>query len=158
MKSIYITRNITLQRTGHDDVVLPKGHHTVADDVAEHPFVKHHVASVEDAGEDVADLQALLDQTRIAAASEIEQLQLTLKNAQSSGDEWRRKFDHQGSALAQLQEDVERHGNVARIAADDLRKAHQDLAAALTTVAERDATIAAYAAMTPAAEAKGKAK
>lgn len=107
MKSIYITRNITLQRTGHDDVVLPKGHHTVADDVAEHPFVKHHVASSTDVEDGAADLQALLDQTRIAAASEIEHLQATL-------------------------------------------------AAAQATIAEQQTTLAAYAAMTPAADAKAK--
>lgn len=147
MKSIYITRSITLQRTGHDDVVLPKGHHTVADDVAEHPFVKHHVASVEDAGEGVADLQALLDQTRIAAASEIEQLKEHLEQAHI---ERSNVVGEMTAHVIKLQEDVERHANVARIAADDLRKAHQDLAAAQATIAEQQTTLAAYAAMTPA--------
>lgn len=122
MKSIYITRNITLQREGQEDVVLQKGHHTVADDVAEHQFVKHHVASVTDAGEGVADLQALLDQTRIAAASEIEQLKAQLAATQTSADEWRHKFNDQVDTLA----------------------------AAQSTIAEQQTTLAAYAAMTPA--------
>lgn len=135
MKSIFITRNITLQREGQEDVVLQKGHHTVADDVAEHPFVKHHVASVTDAGEGVADLQAQLEQTRIAAAAEIEQLQ---------------------AQLAAAQGDAKRHIDVARMAADDLRKAHQDLATAQATIAEQQTTLAAYAAMTPAADTKAK--
>lgn len=123
MKSIHITRKITLQREGHEDVTLEKGHHTVADDVAEHKFVKFHTSSVADAGADTADLQALLEQTRIAAAAEIERLQSSLKTAQ----------DH----AAYLQ---------------------QELAAAQTTIAERDAALAAHAAMTPAVEPKGKAK
>lgn len=142
MKSIHITRNITLQREGQEDVVLQKGHHTVADDVAEHPFVKHHTSSVADAGADTADLQALLDQTRIAAQSEIEQL--------------RGELERNEVLTRRAQEDAERHGNVARIAADDLRKAHQDLAAAQATIAEQQTTLAAYAAMTPTADTKAK--
>lgn len=145
MKSIYINRNITLQRAGHDDVALPKGSHTVADDVAEHPFVKHHTSSVTDAPDGVADLQALLDQTRITAASEIEQLQASLVAAQgdaAAAPELRLTIVEQQTALS---------GALQRADA-----AEQALAASLVTVAERDATIAAYAAMTPAADAKAK--
>lgn len=151
MKSIYITRNITLQREGQEDVVLQKGHHTVADDVAEHPFVKHHVASVEDAGEGVADLQALLDQTRIAAASEIEQLKEQLDMAQAIARSVRGETDA-------LRTDLERGRSLLQGAHDEAANLRNNLAAALATVAERDATIAAYAAMTPAVEPKGKAK
>lgn len=132
MKSIFITRNITLQRTGHDDVVLPKGHHTVADDVAEHPFVKHHVASATDAPDGVADLQALLDQTRIAAATEIEQLQASLVAAQDDA-----------AAAPELRKAVEHHANHAA-------RLQKELDAAQSTIAEQQTTLAAYAAMTPA--------
>lgn len=157
MKSIYITRNITLQREGQDDAVLQKGHHTVADDVAEHPFVKHHTSSVEDAGAGTADLQALLDQTRIAASSEIEQLQTLLVAAQddaAAAPELRKAVAHHADRAEQLQRDL----NAAQASFDARYDAKAvELAAAQATIAERDAALAAYAAMTPA-EPKGKAK
>jgi len=145
MKSIYINRNITLQRAGHDDVALPKGNHTVADDVAEHPFVKHHTSSVTDAPDGVADLQALLDQTRIAAASEIEQLKEQLVAAQDDA-----------AAAPELRLTIVKQQTALSAALQRAEAAEKSRADAVSVIAERDATIAAYAAMTPAADTKAK--
>lgn len=147
MKSIHITRKITLQREGHEDVTLEKGHHTVADDVAEHKFVKFHTSSVADAGADTADLQALLEQTRIAAQAEIEQLKEQLAAAQDDA-----------TAVPELRKDLERGRSLLQGAHDEAENLRNNLAAAQTTIAERDAALAAHAAMTPAVEPKGKAK
>jgi len=149
MKSIHITRNITLQREGQEDVVLQKGHHTVADDVAEHPFVKHHTSSVADAGADTADLQALLDQTRIAAQSEIEHLRADLEHGrmllQGAHDEAADLRTALNASNTDLAGALQRAGT-----------AEQALAAAQATITEQQTTLAAYAAMTPAADTKAK--
>lgn len=146
MKSIYITRNITLQRAGKEDVVLAKGHHAVDDDVAAHPFVKHHTASVSDAGADAGT-------ELIAAKSEIERLQglLNVETVHAARDR---------DEAADLRTTLNAAHSDLRGALQRADTAEQSLAAAQAAIAERDAALAAHAAMQAptATEAKAKAK
>lgn len=135
MKSIYINRNITLSRAGEEDLVLPKGNHTVTDEVAEHPFVKFHTESVADAPAGNAELQALLDQTRLAAAAEIEQLQSQLAAARVKVSEQDAILDHAQTTIAELR---------------------TALTVAQSKIAEQDAALAAHAAMQTPVETKAK--
>lgn len=54
---IFVSRKITLERDGHEAVVMPAGANLVDADVAAHPFVKAHAVDGASEAADAADAE-----------------------------------------------------------------------------------------------------
>lgn len=90
--TIFVSRNLTLNRKGQDPVALTAGANVVDADVAEHPFVKAHaVGGNAEVADLAAELQAAKDALAVAtkraddAEAKVAELQAVIDAAAAMG-------------------------------------------------------------------------